>query len=119
MKHAVLLVVAILVGALVSSGVLADATLTSEGEGLVLKAGQVLPSVGSRMEDASGSVVLTRASLGEVAPGRSENANGVVLMAGTLKVPEPQTPLLGLGAVATLLFIARTRRSAFGSWREL
>ena len=119
MKRALLFVVVIVLGAVASSAAWAEAALSSEDGAVVLQSGQVLPSVGSRMEDASGSVVLTRASLGEVAPGRSENANGVVLMAGTLKVPEPQTPLLGLGAVATLLLIARTRRSAFGSWREL
>ena len=119
MKRAVLFVVVIVLGAMASGEGLADAAMTSEDGGVVLQSGQVLPSVGSRMEDVSGAVVLTRTSLGEVGPGRSESASGVVLTGGTLKVPEPRAPLLGLGALATLLLFFRTRRSAPGFWREL
>ena len=89
----------------------ADSGLRSENGAVVLRGGQVLPVYASQLQDSAEQVVLGRGRLGEVASGRSQTAGGLVLSAGTLKVPEPHSGLLGVAAGIGLLVLAQYRRS--------
>ena len=91
--------------ALIAALLLASPALsqTLHGGNIQLHGGSFIPAATAVMESASGTLRLERATLGELAAGRSTGRSGLQLQGGVVTLPEPHWGLLaGLGLLSRL-----------------